>query len=163
MSNYQRHQEVAAAQVRQATVNAAKTLAYASGLYDGGWLVECDGHKDGFRNDYCLVHSNPGNLVCHPVYAIRDVEGMDKTGLDEVLVACVKERGEQPSVTLITPDEIHGLKLALKSDYSDHCNQQEAMEEKALSAQEWLDGLLADGLDETSPWATEELAKEISQ
>jgi hypothetical protein len=162
-NNFKRHQEVASEQARQALVNSAKIVAYTAGLYDGGWLLDASGHIDGFTSDYCFVHSNPGNITCHKIFAVRDVEGMDKTGLDELLVECVKELGEQPSVTLITEEEVAQCKAALKSGYDEYAYSCDQRECAPKSLQEWLAELLEDSMDETTPWDMEAMTAEIQQ
>lgn len=145
MKNYKRQQEITAAQAAQKLINAAKVVAYATGCYDGGWLVEASGSIDGFKSDYCFVHSNPGNIVCHRVHTIHVLQS-DRTEhaeyLTEVLDACAAEHdGEKPEVTDITDSAIDACKAALKKAYND-------TDSKGLA--EWLEQLFGHQLDESA-------------
>ena len=166
MTNYNRHQEVARGQAKQIELNTAKLLAYVTGCYDGGWLVECDGHIDGFSIDYMFVHSNPGNIDCHKVTTVWLAGGEETdfpSELKEVLDACAAENdGIVPNVVTITDEDIAAHKKSLAGFYADYVAGEENCDLRPDSAEAWLAALLgSESLDETTP-DTAKLAEEIA-
>jgi hypothetical protein len=148
MNKYEQHRATAAAQRKQELLNAAKTLAYANGLYMGGWLVECDGHIDGFRSDYCFVHSNPANIACHKVktvWVVGDEATEYKADLDEVLADCEKENDHRPEVKVITDDVETACKTLLKQSVGEE------------TVEEFVEELWSQDCDEEQSVNTDEL------
>jgi hypothetical protein len=107
---FRRHREVAAAQAETELVNCALLCLYKYGQC-GGWYAVASGHIDGFRADYALVLSNPGDFACHPVrafYAASAEELVEyATDLQECRQAVADNHGgELPLVEVLSQEEV---------------------------------------------------------
>ena len=149
MTNYKRHQEVKEAQERTQLVNCALLAAYIYGQ-PGGWYCVCSGHIDGFRSDYALVHSNPGDLECHRIRSVY-LDGSElpeyQAELDEILDAQAKQNdGERPLVATVTAEEKAATLAALRDA---------AEAEEVGDLEEWLEALCKKGSSDVAfcDWA----------
>lgn len=137
MDKYERHRQIEREQSRQQLKNCALLLAYVHGL-PGGWYGIASGHIDGFRSDYALIHSHPGNLELHPIRAFY-LDGAEDC-LDELedIRRAVKDYhhlDELPPVTTLTAEEKTAALQAVR----------EAFEESGQpDAADWLRKLCAD-------------------
>lgn len=122
-NNFKRHQEVKEAQQQTRLANCALLAAYIYGQ-PGGWYCICSGHIDGFRSDYALVHSMPGDLECHKIRAVY-LDGSElpeyTAELEEILDAqAAKNGGDRPLVTTVTEEEkcltLQALREAAEAD-----------------------------------------------
>jgi len=117
MNNYKRHQEVKDAQEHTQLVNCALLAAYIYGQ-PGGWYFVCSGQIDGFKSDYALVHSNPGDIECHRVRTVclaGDELPEYQAELDEILNAqAAQNDGEKPTICTVTAEEKTATLAALR-------------------------------------------------
>lgn len=147
MTTFERHQQVAREQEQTNLVNCALLAAYIYGN-PGGWYCICDGHIDGFRNDYAVVHSNPGNLACHSIRVVC-LDGSElpeyQAELDEILNDQAAH-GEKPMVATVTLEERQATLQVLR----------EAAEEANVGeVEEWVETLCKSGCSDVSccDWA----------
>lgn len=144
MTNYKRHQEVKAAQEHTQLVNCALLAAYIYGQ-PGGWYCVCSGHIDGFRGDYALINSNPGDLECHQIRSVY-LDGSElpkyQAELDEVL----DTQDERPLVAVVTAEEKEATLAALR---------EAAEAEEVGDLEEWLEALCKEGSSDVAfcDWA----------
>ena len=135
MKNQNRHEEVNQVQAYTKLTNCALLAAYVYGQ-PGGWYCVCSGHVDGFRNDYALIHSVPGNLDAHNirVVCLAGAEFPEFQGeLDEVLAAQAEQNnGKRPLVMTITAEEKAAALQALR---------EAAETEEVTDVAEWLETL----------------------
>ena len=133
-SKYDHHRKTAQAQADQQLENCALLCAYVHGS-PSGWYGIVDSHIDGFRSDYAMVHSNPGNFESHPVRAFYVLGTEDYMEELEEIRALVKEAhhmAELPLVTTLTAEEKEDARLAVR----------EALEEaQPEDAELWVKGL----------------------
>ena len=143
MTNYKRHQEVKEAQEHTQLTNCALLAAYIYGQ-PGGWYCVCSGHIDGFRSDYALVHSNPGNLECHQIRSLY-LDGSESeyhTELNDILDAQAKQNdGERPLVTTVTAEEKSATLAALRDA---------AEVEGVQDLEAWLEALCKEGCSDVA-------------
>lgn len=144
MTNYKRHQEVKDSQEHTQLVNCALLAAYIYGQ-PGGWYFVCSGHIEGFKSDYALVHSNPGDIECHRVRTVclaGDELPEYQGELDEILnTQAAQYDGEKPLVCTVTDEEKQATLAALRE-------AAEAAEVKDVEA--WLEGLCKEGCSDIS-------------
>lgn len=139
MTNYKRHQEVKDALEHTQLSNCALLAAYIYGQ-PGGWYFICDGHIDGFRSDYAVVYSNPGDIECHRVRTVclaGDELPEFHSELEEILDAqAAQNDGDKPLTCTVTAEEKTATLAALRE-------AAEAEEVQDLEA--WLEALCKNG------------------
>jgi len=115
-SKYERHQQVAREQANQQLQNCALLCAYVYGA-QGGWYAIAKGSIDGFSCDYAIIHSNPGNMECHPVRAFYlDETESELFDIEEHREAIKQahEMDELPLVAKFTSEEKEAARLAVR-------------------------------------------------
>ena len=124
-TKYERHRQIAREQERTKLQNCALLCAYVWGDAPG-WYGVVSGHIDGFRSDYAMVHSNPGDFEHHPVRAFyivgNETELEYMADLDKIrsVVAKCHYMDDLPLVATLTEGEKEAARLAVRSAWEDY-------------------------------------------
>jgi hypothetical protein len=138
---YEQHRKTASALAHSQLQNCAMLCAYVFGSAPG-WYAIVSGSINGFRSDYAMVHSNPGDFESHPVRAFyiegNSTEAEYMADLDDIrrLVKKAHDMADLPLVATLTAEEKEAARLAVREALN---------EEQPKDAEEWLEELCDSG------------------